>query len=73
MYFYSKLPLNDLEGLRSMIIRSISILLTLFIFGGITEVWPNPIKSIKNTAHQITIMKMDENRIKEVSQGFHHG
>jgi hypothetical protein len=61
------------KRLRSMIFRKFSILLMLFIFGEIIEFWIDPINSIKNTAHQTTTMKMDENRIKKVLQGFHHG
>jgi len=46
-----------------MIIRKIAILLPLFIFGEITQVCADTVKSVKNTAHQETTIKMDENRV----------
>jgi hypothetical protein len=46
-----------------MSIKKVSVLLTLFIFGITTQVWANPVKSMKITANQITTMKMDENKI----------
>jgi hypothetical protein len=45
-----------------MIFRKVAILLILFIFGIITQVWANPVKSINNAANQEMIMKMDENK-----------
>ena len=46
-----------------MIFRKVAILLILFIFGIITQVWANPVKSINNAANQEMIMKMDENKV----------
>jgi len=43
-------------------IRKISILLPLFIFGITTQVWADSVNSLKNSANQETIMKMDENK-----------
>jgi hypothetical protein len=60
------------ENLRKMVIRKLSILLPLFIFGIITQVRADSVKSINIAINQVTLMKMDENRIKEVSQGFYH-
>ena len=45
-----------------MIFRKVAILLTLFIFGIITQVESNSVKSMNNAANQEMIMKMDENK-----------
>ena len=55
-----------------MVIRKLSILLPPFIFEIITQVRADSVKSINIAVNQITLMKIDENRIKEVSQGFYH-
>jgi hypothetical protein len=57
---------------RKMVIRKLSILLPPFIFEIITQVRADSIKSINIAVNQVTLMKIDENRIKEVSQGFYH-
>jgi len=45
-----------------MVLKKVSILFLLFIFGIATHVWPDSIKSMDNTANQLTTMKMDENK-----------
>ena len=45
-----------------MVIKKVSILFSLFIFGFATHAWPDSVKSVNNAANQLTIMKMDENR-----------
>ncbi len=45
-----------------MVLRRVSILLTLFIFGMIAPAWCDPVKSIHGAAIQLTTMKMDENK-----------
>jgi len=44
-----------------MVLRKVSILLTLFIFGMIVHAWCDPVKSINGPTVQLTAMKMDEN------------
>jgi hypothetical protein len=44
-----------------MVIKKVSILLPLFIFGISPDGWPDSIKSIHYTANPLTTMKMDEN------------
>jgi len=46
-----------------MIINKVAILLGLFIFGITAQVWADSVKSINNAANQVTIMKMDENKV----------
>ncbi len=46
-----------------MIIKTTAILLFLFIFGIITQVSANSVKSTKNAVNQETIMKIDENKV----------
>jgi hypothetical protein len=41
----------------------VAILLILFIFAIFIQVWANPVKSINDAANQVTIMKMDENKV----------
>jgi len=45
-----------------MVLRRVSILLTLFIFGMIIHAWCDPVKSINGAAIQLTAVKMDENK-----------
>jgi hypothetical protein len=45
-----------------MVIKKVSILFPLFIFGITTSVWPDSIKSIDNTTNPLRTTKMDENR-----------
>jgi hypothetical protein len=44
-----------------MVIKKVSILLPLFIFGITPHVWPDSIKSMNNTANPLATMKMDAN------------
>jgi hypothetical protein len=60
------------ENPRKMVIRKLSILLPPFIFEIITQGRTDSVKSINIAVNQVTLMKIDENRIKEVSQGFYH-
>jgi hypothetical protein len=53
---------NAQKGLRKVVLRRVSILLTLFIFGMIAPAWCDPVKSINGAAIQLTTMKMDENK-----------
>jgi len=50
-----------------MFIKKVAILFPLFIFGIMTQVWAGSVNSLNNPVNQETIMKMDENRIKEGS------
>ena len=45
-----------------MVINKVAILLTLFIFGIITQVESNSVKSMNNAANQEMIRKVDENK-----------
>jgi hypothetical protein len=45
-----------------MVLRRVSILLTLFIFGMIVHAWCDSVKSINGAAIQLTAVKMDENK-----------
>jgi hypothetical protein len=45
-----------------MVLRRVSILLTLFIFGMIVHAWCDSVKSINGAAIQLTAVKVDENR-----------
>jgi hypothetical protein len=45
-----------------MSIKIISILLPLFIFGIMTQVWADSVNSLNYSVNQETIMKMDENK-----------
>jgi hypothetical protein len=45
-----------------MVIKKVSILFPLFIFGITTSVWPDSIKSMNNTTNPLRTMKMEENR-----------
>ena len=46
-----------------MVIKKVSILLPLFIFGIITQGWADFVKTMKQPANQITTIKMDENKV----------
>ena len=46
-----------------MALRKVAILLTLFIFGSVARAWGDPVKSINDAAIQLTLMKMDENKV----------
>jgi hypothetical protein len=50
------------KGPKKMVLRRVSILLTLFIFGMIVHGWCDSVKSINGAAIQLTAMKMDENK-----------
>jgi hypothetical protein len=45
-----------------MVIKKLSILFPLFIFGITTSAWPDSIKSMNNMTNPIRTTKMDENR-----------
>ena len=45
-----------------MVLRRVSILLILFIFGMIVRAWSDSVKSINDDAIRLTTMKMDENK-----------
>jgi len=46
-----------------MIIKTVAILLFLFIFGITTQGYADSVKSRKNTVNQETMMKIDENKV----------
>jgi hypothetical protein len=46
-----------------MIIKTVAILLFLFIFGITTQGYADSVKSKKNTVNQETMMKIDENKV----------
>jgi hypothetical protein len=47
---------------REVVLRRVSILFTLFIFGMIARAWCDPVKSINGAAIQLRTMKMGENK-----------
>lgn len=55
--------------IRKVVILSLKIVILslLFIFGIMTQVWADSVHSLNHPVNQETIMKMEENRIKEVS------
>jgi hypothetical protein len=45
-----------------MVIKKVSILFFLFIFGFVPQGWTDSIKSMNNTTNPLTTMKMDQNK-----------
>ena len=46
-----------------MIIKKVTILLILVIFGSIPPVWADAVKSMNDAANQERMVKMDENKV----------
>lgn len=53
---------NARKGPKKVVVRRVSILLTLFIFGMIARAWCDPVKSNNDAAVQLTTMKLGENK-----------